>query len=95
MQEQLQLLLDHGRGMWRFRRLALAIAWVVCMVGWLVVLSLPAVYEAKSRVYVDATAVLRPLLQGIAVDQDVTAQLNFVRQAMLSRPQLERVGITR
>ncbi|MFO1395090.1 MAG: XrtA system polysaccharide chain length determinant [Steroidobacteraceae bacterium] len=92
MQEQLQLLLDHARGMWRFRRLALIVAWVVCMVGWLVVLTLPAVYEAKSRVYVDATAVLRPLLQGIAVDQDVSAQLNFVRQAMLSRPQLERVA---
>ena len=92
MQEQLQQLLDHGRGMWRFRRLALIVAWVVCMVGWLVVLALPPVYEAKSRVYVDATAVLRPLLQGIAVDQDVGAQLNFVRQAMLSRPQLERVA---
>ena len=92
MQEQLQQLLDHGRGMWRFRRLALIVAWVVCMVGWLVVLALPPVYEAKSRVYVDATAVLRPLLQGIAVDQDVSAQLNFVRQAMLSRPHLERVA---
>jgi len=92
MQEQLQQLLDHGRGMWRFRRLALIVAWVVCMVGWLVVLALPPVYEAKSRVYVDATAVLRPLLEGIAVDQDVAAQLNFVRQAMLSRPQLERVA---
>ena len=92
MQEQLQQLLDHGRGMWRFRRLALIVAWAVCMVGWLVVLALPPVYEAKSRVYVDATAVLRPLLEGIAVDQDVGAQLNFVRQAMLSRPQLERVA---
>lgn len=92
MKEQLQLLLDHARGMWRFRRLAVIVAWAVCMVGWLVVLSLPAVYEAKSRVYVDATAVLRPLLQGIAVDQDVSAQLNFVRQAMLSRPQLERIA---
>ncbi|MFO1407114.1 MAG: XrtA system polysaccharide chain length determinant [Steroidobacteraceae bacterium] len=92
MQEQLQLLLDHGRGMWRFRRLALIVAWAVCAVGWLVVLALPPVYEASSRVYVDATAVLRPLLQGIAVDQDVGAQLNFVRQAMLSRPQLERVA---
>ena len=92
MQEQLQQLLDHGRGMWRFRRLALIVAWAVCMVGWLVVLALPPVYEAKARVYVDATAVLRPLLQGIAVDQDVGAQLNFVRQAMLSRPQLERVA---
>lgn len=92
MQELLQQILDYGRGMWRFRAWALALAWSVCVLGWLVVLTMPPVYEATSRVYVDASAVLRPLLQGIAVEQDVGAQLNFVRQAMLSRPQLERVA---
>jgi polysaccharide chain length determinant protein (PEP-CTERM system associated) len=92
MQELLQRILDHGRGMWRFRRAALALSWSVCVLGWLVVLVLPPVYEATSRVYVDATAVLRPLLEGIAVNQDVDAQINFVRQSMLSRPQLERVA---
>lgn len=92
MQELLQQLLDHARGMWRYRIWGVALAWVVCLVGWLVVIMLPPVYEANSRVYVDTTAVLRPLLEGIAVEQDVGAQLNFVRQAMLSRPQLERVA---
>ncbi|MFO1393225.1 MAG: XrtA system polysaccharide chain length determinant [Steroidobacteraceae bacterium] len=92
MQEQLQQLVDYGRGMWRFRRAALTLSWAVCVLGWLVVLALPPVYEATSRVYVDATAVLRPLLEGIAVEQDVGAQVSFVRQAMLSRPQLERVA---
>jgi polysaccharide chain length determinant protein (PEP-CTERM system associated) len=92
MQEQLQQALDQGRGMWRFRKTALAVSWLVCVLGWLVVLALPPVYEATARVYVDATAILRPLLQGIAVEQDVGAQVNFVRQAMLSRPQLDRVA---
>lgn len=78
--------------MWRFRKAALVLSWSLCILGWLTVLALPPVYEASSRVYVDATAVLRPLLQGIAVEQDVTAQVDFVRQAMLSRPQLERVA---
>jgi polysaccharide chain length determinant protein (PEP-CTERM system associated) len=92
MQDLLQQLLDHVRGLWRFRRWGMAVAWAVCAIGWLVVIALPPVYEANSRVYVDATAVLRPLLAGIAVEQDVGAQLNFVRQALLSRPQLERVA---
>ncbi len=92
MQELLQQLLDHARGMWRFRRVALATAWLVGLVGWVVVLALPPVYQADSRVYVDTTAVLRPLLEGIAVEQDVGAQLNYVRQAMLSMPQLDRVA---
>jgi polysaccharide chain length determinant protein (PEP-CTERM system associated) len=92
MQELLQQLLDHLRGMWRFHRTALVTAWVIGLVGWLVVLAVPPVFQAQSRVYVDTTAVLRPLLQGIAVDQDVGAQLNFVRQALLSMPNLERVA---
>jgi polysaccharide chain length determinant protein (PEP-CTERM system associated) len=92
MQDLLQQILGHCRGMWRFRKAALVLSWSVCVLGWLVVLALPPVYEATSRVYVDATAVLRPLLQGIAVEQDVGAQINFVRQAMLSRPQLDRVA---
>jgi polysaccharide chain length determinant protein (PEP-CTERM system associated) len=92
MQELLQQLLDHLRGMWRFHRTALITAWTVGLLGWLVVLALPPVFQASSRVYVDTTAVLRPLLQGIAIDQDVQAQLNFVRQALLSMPQLERVA---
>ncbi len=92
MQELLSQLLDQARGMWRFRRPALVAAWIICVLGWIVVLTLPPVYEAKARIYVDTSAVLRPLLQGIAVEQDITAQLNYVRQALLSRPQLEKVA---
>jgi polysaccharide chain length determinant protein (PEP-CTERM system associated) len=92
MQELLQQILDHARGMWRFRHWGLLTAWAVAVIGWLAVLAMPPVYEASARVYVDTTAVLRPLLEGIAVEQDVGAQLNFVRQALLSAPQLERVA---
>jgi polysaccharide chain length determinant protein (PEP-CTERM system associated) len=92
MQELLNQVFDHMRGMWRFRHVALLTTWVVALLGWLVVLALPPVYQATSRVYVDTTAVLGSLLEGIAVEQNVQAQLNYVRQAMLSRPQLETVA---
>jgi polysaccharide chain length determinant protein (PEP-CTERM system associated) len=92
MQELLRQLFDHLRGMWRFRHVGLLTTWVVALLGWLVVLALPPVYQAASRVYVDTTAVLGPLLEGIAVEQNVQAQLNYVRQVMLSRPQLEVVA---
>jgi polysaccharide chain length determinant protein (PEP-CTERM system associated) len=91
MQDLLQQFLDHLRGLWRFRYWALLATWIACLVGWLVVLALPPVYQASARVYVDTSAVLKPLLEGIAVDQDVNSQLNFVQQALLSRPQLETV----
>jgi len=91
MQDLLQQFLDHLRGLSRFKLWALLATWIVCLVGWLVVLSLPPVYEASSRVYVDTTAILKPLLAGIAVEQDVNSQLSYVKQALLSRPQLEAV----
>lgn len=84
--------MDELRGTWRFRWLALAIAWGVSLVGWMVVYSMPDMYEAHARVYVDTRTPLRPLLAGIAADQDVESQIVMVRQALLGAPHLERVA---
>jgi uncharacterized protein involved in exopolysaccharide biosynthesis len=58
MQDLLQQLLDHVRGLWRFRRWGMAVAWAVCAIGWLVVIALPPVYEANSRVVKTADEML-------------------------------------
>src|SRR5688572_11861987 len=84
--------LDEARGAWRFRWIAIAAAWVVCIAGWLAVSSIPDTYEANARVYVDSRSILRPLLQGLAINPDVASGLDLVRQALLSRPQIERVA---
>jgi polysaccharide chain length determinant protein (PEP-CTERM system associated) len=83
---------DELLGAWRFRWVALVIAWVLCVIGWLVVYSLPNIYEAWARVYVDTRTPLRPLLAGVAADQDVESQIVMVRQALLGKPNLERVA---
>ncbi len=92
MSPMLDQVLDEVRGAWRFRWIAMAAAWAVCVLGWMVVLSLPDMYEASARVFVDTKTALRPLLHGLAIESDVDSQLNQVRQAMLGRPQLERVA---
>lgn len=92
MQQQMENLLSELTGLWRFRWVGLALAWTIALVGWTAIATLPNTYEAKARVYVDATSVLKPLLQGLAVETNVDAQLNYVRQALLSRPQLEKVA---
>ncbi len=89
---QLLRVLDDVRGSWRFRWWALAAAWTVCLAGWLSVISLPNVFQASARVYVDTQSALRPLLKGLAVDPDVESNLAVVRQAILSRPNLEKVA---
>ena len=85
-------ILNDIRGSWRFRWLALAIAWALCLVGWGYIVMIPDVFEANARVYVDTQSALRPLLRGLAVEPDVDSELTVVRQALLSRPRLEQVA---
>ena len=81
------------RGIWKHRWLGLWVAWGICAVGWATVLLLPNKYESSARVYVDTRTPLRRVIDSrIGVEQDVTSEIDMVRQAMLSRPQLEKVA---
>lgn len=89
-------ILDHAvaeiRGSWRFRRAAMVTAWIVCAAGWLAVLTLPDIYQAKSRFYVDAESRLAAVMSDVGVAMSVGSQVFVVQQAMLERPQLEKVA---
>jgi polysaccharide chain length determinant protein (PEP-CTERM system associated) len=92
MQEMLDQALDKVRGSWRFRRYALVAAWLFALAGWIFVFMLPDIYQASSRVFVDTRTAVKSVIQGLTLDQDVNAQLNLVRQSLLSHPQLEPVA---
>lgn len=92
MNSILPLIYSLLRAVWRRRWLALAVAWAICAGAWLMILALPDRYEANARVYVDARTALRPVLEGIAIETDYDSQISLVREALLSRPQLEAVA---
>ncbi len=79
----------HLKSVWQRRWLALTIAWLICVVGWTGVYLVPNQYEASGRLYVDADAVLTPLLKGVAADSTATSQLEILQRTLLSRPNLE------
>jgi polysaccharide chain length determinant protein (PEP-CTERM system associated) len=83
---------DEVRGAWRFRWIALTTAIVIALIGWTVVFALPDRYEADARVFVDTRTALKPALQGLTIDQNVDAQINYVRQSLLEGPQLEQIA---
>ncbi|MGB5569760.1 MAG: chain length-determining protein, partial [Sedimenticolaceae bacterium] len=92
MHEVVVLLLRYARGTWRFRWWMLGIAWAVSIVGWSVVAKLPDQFEASARVFVDTSSVLRPLLQGLAINTgDTQQQIFLMTRTLLSRPNLEKV----
>jgi polysaccharide chain length determinant protein (PEP-CTERM system associated) len=67
-------------------------AWAVAIPGWLIVAMIPNVYQSSSRIYVDTSSILQPLLRGIAVQTDLQAQVELMKQTLLSRPNLEAVA---
>ena len=83
---------DQLSGSWRFRWLALAVACAVALTGWLIIFALKDRYEAGASVFVNTKTSLRPALQGLTVEQDVDAELNFVRQSLLADPSLQRIA---
>jgi len=77
--------------MWQYRWYGVAVTWLVCVIGWIVVFLLPNQYEANARVYVDTQSVLKPLLSGLAVQPNVDQQIAMMSRTLISRPNLERV----
>lgn len=91
MKDIYYLLIDLLHQMWRFRRSSMIAMWSVGMLGSLAVLSLPDVYEANARFYIDASSRLRDVVSQLGMTPSVSSRVFLVRQALLGRPQIERV----
>src|SRR6202021_1671979 len=76
---------------WRRRWIGVIGAWLGCAFSWGAVTFIPNEYESSARLYVDADAVLTPLLSGIAADSAPQSQLDLIQRTLLSGPNLEKV----
>lgn len=74
---------------WMRRWIALAIAWGVALLGWLVVAQIPNVYESRARVFVQLQTVL-PSAVGITV-ADQQKDVDTIRQTLTSATSLAKV----
>ena len=92
MDQVLQQILGYAKAAWRRRWWGVVVAWLVCIVGWTWVMTIPDRYEASARVYVDTQSLLGPLLSGLAVQPNVQQQINLMTRQLVSRPTLEKVA---
>jgi len=74
---------------WRRRWLAMAVAWGVAILGWLVIALIPSSYEAKARLFVQAQSIL-PNQIGITPDERQN-QLLRLKQTITSNENLVAV----
>src|SRR5271165_3738088 len=85
------MLFQYLRAAWRRRWLGVVVAWLVCGIGWVGVYAVPNQFESSARLFVDADAILTPLLRGIAADSAPTTQLEILQRTLLSKPNLEKL----
>jgi polysaccharide chain length determinant protein (PEP-CTERM system associated) len=85
-------LLDEVRialyGVWHRRWLALGVAWLVCLIGWLVVAMVPNSYESKARIFIQIDDVLS---DQIGIGGNAKQDIERVRQTLTSTVNLEKV----
>jgi len=73
---------------WQRRWLALAVAWGVCLAGWLVVALIPNAYESEARIYVQLDDVLADQLD---IKGGSEREITRLRQTLASSVNLEKV----
>lgn len=83
--EELQAALHSA---WHRRWLVLAVAWGVCVAGWLAVAMIPNTYESKARVFVQLDDVLSQQLDIASAGKD---EIERVRKTLASSVNLEKV----
>ncbi|MDE2296125.1 MAG: hypothetical protein KGL36_11820 [Gammaproteobacteria bacterium] len=88
----LAVLQDQLRGIWRFRGIALLVAWIVALVAWLIVFVWPNTYEARAKIFVDSKTTLSQATAGISLQNNVNDEIDRMTAELLGTPQLRKVA---
>jgi len=92
MQDVFAQLQSYIIGIWRYRWIALGLAWIIAIAGWAFVTRMPESYVASARVFVDSNTVLRPLMRGLTVTPNVNERIALMSRTLLSRPNMEKLA---
>ena len=91
MEQLVAQIVTIAKGMWRFRWPSLAVAWLVALIGVVIVFRVPDKFEATARIYVDTQSILKPLMSGLAVQPNVDQQVAMLSRTLISRPNMEKL----
>ncbi|HVJ52760.1 MAG TPA: XrtA system polysaccharide chain length determinant [Aliidongia sp.] len=91
MQAWKVLLLGYLSGVWRRRWYMVAVAWAVCVLGWIGVALIPDRYSVDAKVYIDTDTLMEPLLKGMTVQVNSDQRVQIMLHSLLTRPNLEQI----
>lgn len=84
-------LLAIAKRVWKYRWTGVLTAWVVGLVGAVIVVVMPDRYEASARIFVDTQSILKPLMSGMAVQPNIELQVTMLSRTLISRPNVEKL----
>jgi len=92
LNEIFQIAWTYLRSMWRFRWYSLVLTWLVVVIGWVYVGTMPDQYKVDAKLYVDTESVLRPLMRGLTLESNIGNRLRLLSKTLLSRPNMEKLS---
>lgn len=93
MREAIEQIRIHLWSVIHHRWMAMIAAIVICAAGWTVVALMPNQYEVDTQFYLDSQTVLKPLLDGLAVNNPVRQEAaDLMQQTLTTRPYLAEVA---
>jgi polysaccharide chain length determinant protein (PEP-CTERM system associated) len=92
LEQQINLIKIYLYGLWDNKRYFLVPMVITSFLGWLAVAQMPNQYETKSRVYADTTNILKPLLSGLAIQEDSKEEVRITSRTLLSREVREDIA---
>lgn len=79
------------RGMWNYRLVGLAVAWIVGIAAFIAVTFVPERYEASARIFVNTDSILKPLMSGLTVLPNDDMRIGMLSRVVISRPNVDRL----
>jgi len=92
LQKTLELIIGYIKGVWVKKRYIMICSWLICPIGFGYIASMPDVYQASARVYVDTSSVLAPMLRGLALQSNPQQEVSMMVRTLLTRPNLEIIA---
>lgn len=92
LQATIQQILDYLKGIWIKKRFIIISTWLICPLGLVLVAKMPDVYESQAKVYADTRSMLKPLLRGLAIQNDPKEEINAIAKTLKSTPNLEDIA---
>ncbi len=78
-------------GIWRKRWYMMATTWLICLVGWGLVATLPYRYESSAQILVDTDSLLPSIVKDLSVEVDVGKRIDAVKKTLVTRSNLEKI----